>query len=263
MKVSREELEKLESEAISLYSRFRTVERKDREDCEILPVVVEFAGSPKAGKTSAIDVINHFFRRMGFKVWAPTEGASKRTPYHLRKDLVAYNTWALNFAISELLVSYYNVDRPHILILDRGPHDALAWVNLLLKRPELFEDNKADLTQAEVDIIRQFALNERWISLISRLYIFTASPEASLERENKAKLTQRHGTAMNIPVLTAIKDEYHSLSKKLGGTGVPIEIFDTSEGTTVQSVAFEIAKDILEAMNVEVARVEQECKNAS
>lgn len=60
------------------------------------PVVVEFAGSPKAGKSTTIDIVAHFFKRMKYKVWAPTEGASKRTPYHLKRDLVAFNTWTLN-----------------------------------------------------------------------------------------------------------------------------------------------------------------------
>src|SRR5580704_16202904 len=92
------------------------------------PVIVEFSGIPKSGKSTNIDIINHFFRRNGFKVWAPTEGASKRTPYILRKDLVAFNAWSLNYAISELLLSYHNVDTPHLVILDRGPFDSLAWM---------------------------------------------------------------------------------------------------------------------------------------
>ena len=56
-------------------------------DEDKLPLVVEFAGSPKAGKSTTIDIVTHFFKRTGFKTWAPTEGASKRTPYFLRRDL--------------------------------------------------------------------------------------------------------------------------------------------------------------------------------
>src|SRR5436309_9566104 len=82
--------------------------RSARDSAKELPVVVEFSGSPKSGKTTNIDVLEHFFKRKGFRIWAPTEGAGKRTPYHLRRDLVAFNTWSLNYAISELLVAYYN-----------------------------------------------------------------------------------------------------------------------------------------------------------
>lgn len=48
------------------------------------PLFVEFAGTPKSGKSTCIDTVNHFFRRSGYKVLAPTEGASKRTPYYLK-----------------------------------------------------------------------------------------------------------------------------------------------------------------------------------
>ena len=84
--------------------------RKSRKP-DAPPVVIEFSGSPKSGKTTNIDIVCHFMKRMGFKIWAPTEGASKRTPYHLKSDLVAFNTWSLNYAISELIVAYHNVDR--------------------------------------------------------------------------------------------------------------------------------------------------------
>ena len=58
------------------------------------PVFVEFAGTPKSGKSTCIDTINHFFRRVGYKVLAPTEGASKRTPYYLKENLVSFNAWS-------------------------------------------------------------------------------------------------------------------------------------------------------------------------
>lgn len=139
------------------------------------PLIVEFSGSPKSGKTTNIDIVDHFFRRSGFKVWAPTEGASKRTPYHLRKDLVAFNAWSLNYAISELLLSYHNIDPMHLVILDRGPFDSLAWMGVLKQRGKL--------TPSEYDIIRDFALHPKWAKLLTRIYLFTCYPRTSLDRE--------------------------------------------------------------------------------
>lgn len=63
------------------------------------PVFVEFSGTPKSGKSTCIDIVSHFFRRVGFNVLAPTEGASKRTPYYLRRDLVAFNTWSASMLL--------------------------------------------------------------------------------------------------------------------------------------------------------------------
>ncbi len=66
MAVTDDDLGDLEANAKSTLTRLK----KDRR-----PVVIEFAGSPKAGKSTTIDILGHFFKRMGYKVWAPTEGA--------------------------------------------------------------------------------------------------------------------------------------------------------------------------------------------
>lgn len=65
-----------------------------REKPRERPLFVEFSGTPKSGKTSCIDTVVHFFRRVGFKVLAPTEGASKRTPYYLKENLFFFNSWS-------------------------------------------------------------------------------------------------------------------------------------------------------------------------
>jgi pantothenate kinase len=61
---------------------------------------VEFSGSPKSGKSTCIDIVAHFLRRLGFSTLAPTEGASKRTPYYLKRDLVAFNVWSATYAFN-------------------------------------------------------------------------------------------------------------------------------------------------------------------
>ncbi|MGH8478100.1 MAG: hypothetical protein ACREXK_00615 [Gammaproteobacteria bacterium] len=203
---------------------------------DLPPIVVEFAGSPKSGKSTNIDVISHFLKRMGFKVWAPTEGASKRTPYHLRRDLVAFNTWALNYAISELLVAYYNIDRPHLVILDRGPFDSVAWMGLL--------KTKKQLSQEEYRIVKHFALHPKWSSLINQVYLFTCSPDVSLDREHKVTLTRRPGTAMNNAMLTGLLSQYQELHKEL--KDYPVTDIDTTSTTEPVDTAFLIVTSILD-----------------
>ena len=39
------------------------------------PVFIEFAGTPKSGKSTCIDTVSHFFRRTGYKVLAPNRGS--------------------------------------------------------------------------------------------------------------------------------------------------------------------------------------------
>jgi putative protein kinase ArgK-like GTPase of G3E family len=38
--------------------------------------VIEFAGTPKAGKTTSVEAIRHFFSRQGFRVHVLVERAS-------------------------------------------------------------------------------------------------------------------------------------------------------------------------------------------
>jgi len=218
--------------------------RKAIEDCRgrDTRVVLEFAGSPKSGKTTNIDIVTHFFKRMRAQVWAPTEGASKRTPYHLRRDLVAFNTWSLNYAISELLVAYHNVDRQDIVILDRGPFDSLGWMRLLR--------DSGGLSQEEYDTIEGFALHPKWWNLVSRVFLFTCSPDVSMERELDSKLTHEPGTAMNTKTLQALLDQYERLHEEYSEQ-CPVYRIDTSQTTGPLESAKTIVEEVLGVMEQE------------
>ena len=203
---------------------------------EELPLIVEFAGSPKAGKSTAIDIVTHFFKRTGFKVWAPTEGASKRTPHLLRRDLVAFNAWALNYAISEILTAYHNVEEYDLVVLDRGPFDSLAWMNVLK------DDGKLD--QDGYDHIRNFARHPKWADLVKRVYLFTCSPETSMRREHEAKLIRSEGTAMNEEMLEKLRRQYESLKQEPGNSSL-ISPFTTDEDGGQRETARKIVKDVM------------------
>ena len=93
--------------------------------------VIEFAGTPKSGKSTCIDIVDHFFRRLGYDILAPSEGASKRTPRRLKEDLVAYNAWSATYALTQILESRYGADMYQLVLMDRGLFDALAWFEML------------------------------------------------------------------------------------------------------------------------------------
>jgi thymidylate kinase len=202
------------------------------------PVVAELAGSPKSGKSTSIEILAHFLKRTGFKVWAPAEGASKRTPYHLKRDLVAFNTWTLNYAISEMLVAYYNVDHHNVIFLDRGPFDSLAWMALLKRRKEIPDH--------EFDVVKDFAMHPRWSKLISRLYLFKCEPDVSLERENQSKLTRLPGTAMNPKMLAELLEQYRELEEDL--KQYPLKVVETSHNTSPLSTSYDLMCDLLEVI---------------
>jgi len=204
------------------------------------PVVVEFAGSPKSGKTTCIDIVQHFFKRVGYKPWAPSEGASQLTPYALRRDLLAFNTWTLNYAISELLLACYNRDMPDLVLLDRGPFDSLAWMNMLHKQP----DSKLD--EESLQIMERFAAHPQWSTLVDRVVIIICDPKVSLDREYKSKLIQLPGTAMNERFLRALLKEYKALQNRLVELAGDKPLFiETTDMTKSVTAAYVVAVEIL------------------
>ena len=209
-----------------------------------LPVFIEFSGTPKSGKSTCIDIVAHFFRRLEFRVLAPTEGASKRTPYYLKDDWVAFNTWSASYALTHILEGLSSSDKYHLAILDRGLFDALAWFELLL--------NRGEISQSDCERIHNFLLIEKWRSAIDYVFLFKADPDTSLERENRFTLTDVPGRAMNSPFLEELNQAYDSVQERYKNEFRGFQTIDTSDtqDTTPQTTAAEVADLILDRFNL-------------
>lgn len=205
------------------------------------PVFVEFAGTPKSGKSTCIDIVNHFFRRLGFKVLAPTEGASKRTPYYLKENLVAFNAWSATYALTHILEGRYGSDEYQLVILDRGLFDALAWFELLKSR--------GDISEAERTKIHDFLLIDHWRQYVDMVFMFKTDPKTSLTREYKDKLIEEPGQTMNEGFLDELNDAYVQITERYADEfDERLTVIDTSSNqcTTPQSTGLTVASEILE-----------------
>ncbi len=227
------------------------------------PIFVEFSGTPKSGKSTCIDIVAHFFRRLGFRVLAPSEGASRRTPYHLRTDLVAFNTWSASYALTHILESLHDPYEYHLVILDRGLFDALAWFQLLLDRGEITPETcdqvhnflRIEKWRSVIDAVFLFtvdgATSLEWRSVIDAVFLFTVDGATSLERENQYTLIDEPGRAMNPEFLQDLNNAYGSVRKKYASEFQHFENIDTSnsQDTTPQSTASKVADLILDRFN--------------
>lgn len=202
------------------------------------PVFVEFSGTPKSGKSTCIDIVSHFFRRVGFNVLAPTEGASKRTPYYLKDDWVAFNTWSASYALTHILEGMYHSDKYHLAILDRGLFDALAWFQLLESNNEISNEVRAT--------IQSFIAIEKWRSVIDAVFLFTADSTTSMERENADKLIDEPGRAMNPEFLNSLNQAYRTVRNAYGDK-FKITDIDTSnnESANAKETAAQVVDSIL------------------
>lgn len=100
--------------------------------------VIEFAGTPKAGKSTSVEAIRHFFTRYDFRVHVLMERASV-CPIPMKGHLF-FNTWCAATMLAELLA---NVDtETDVIIVDRGIFDALVWLTLQRQRHEVTAGTK-------------------------------------------------------------------------------------------------------------------------
>ena len=216
---------------------------EDQEDPQSSPFFVEFAGTPKSGKSSCIEIVRHFFRRVGFRVLAPTEGASRRTHYYLKNNLPAFNTWSACYALTHVLEGNYDTDdRYQIALLDRGLFDALAWFELLRA--------DCDISDAELEAIQQFFSLERWRSSIGIVFLFKTDADTSLARENAHTLIDDPGRTMNPDFLPKLNKAYDAVYEKFQDY-YRVHPIDTSEsrGSNPESTAKCVVTNILDVLD--------------
>ena len=199
------ELEKL-AEVVFLYRR-RKLNRR--------PIVVEFAGSPKSGKTSCIQALDLFLRRNEYKTKIIGEKAHI-SPISNKKD-PSYNIWTFTSMIADLAEALGNQNKEHdldIVLLDRGFFDAYCWFAWLNKNRHLDNEN--------FEALKNFIFMPRWLDYLDLVLAFTTPHETSLKREHAILLTNKQGSIMNNRVLdsfnktindcyTAEKDRFKSI----------------------------------------------------
>lgn len=164
--------------------------------------VMEFAGTPKSGKSTSVEAIRHFFTRHDFRVHVLSERAAD-CPIPMKGHLF-FNTWCAASMLAELLA---NVEtETDLIIIDRGLFDALVWLTLQRRRGEL--------TQPEAEIIESFLLLDRWRTLIDLAIVMSVEADEALARESGPRITSKGGSIMNPDVLSAINDAVTEATEK-------------------------------------------------
>lgn len=221
---SRNELEQLANLASDLHSRLEEMNR---------PLVIEFAGTPKAGKTTCVNAIAKFFRRNDIPVHVVTERASL-SPISNKHHLF-FNAWTGVSSLAQLLEALER--KTKIIIIDRGLFDALVWVDFL--------QTWHAVTPEELIKLENFFLLEPWTSKIDIVVALSTEPPVAVEREFKDQITDLPGSIMNSDnlhgynnslkrALEKYKDKYHIIH------------IDTSKREAVDGVK-EIANQLLNA----------------
>jgi predicted NUDIX family phosphoesterase len=159
-------------------------------------LVVEFAGVPKAGKTSTLGQVYSFLRRCGFRCEIVVERASV-CPIRDKKHF-NFNIWTACTSLAQLLEKTQNPpheDDPDILFLDRGIFDSICWMTMLERLGRIRPVERKETTD--------FLLGSDWVRRVSGVIAMSASPSDAMTREQGYLSVQgREGSIMNTPVLS-------------------------------------------------------------
>lgn len=233
-----ETLESLATEVLKLKK-----ERKQRR-----PLIIEFCGCPKSGKTTTITSLNIFLKRNNFNTVVLSERASvcpvkdKKHPY--------FNIWTMCSTIAEIIKFYSSKENIDIIIADRGIFDALCWFEWLNSNDT--EENPR-LDDDKYKTLINFALMDTWTNIIDLVYVFQVSSEKSIMREYATLLTKKKGSIMNKKTLDSIHASINVAVDKYASKFKRVERIDTSNnqnnqnkvGAIVTSTILRVLKDLL------------------
>lgn len=194
---------------------------------------MEFAGTPKSGKSTSVEAVRHFFSRHGLRVHVLSERAAA-CPIPMKGHLF-FNTWCASSMLAELLA---NVEtETDIIIVDRGLFDALVWL--------ILQEKRGELNTTEARTIEAFLLLERWRSLIDLAVVMSVSAEEALSRENSQRITRKSGSIMNPEVLAAITESVSEAIDRYGASFGGIISHQTT-GQEVRQSNVELAGRVLD-----------------
>jgi len=208
------------------------------------PFFIEFTGSPSSGKTTTITELDKFFRRQGFRVLRPQEGAE--VIRHVERTTPVYNVRTALYALSMLLDESVG-HKYDIVIFDRCIFDAYCWM--------MYWNEKNLLSDEEKKIVQSFFLSQLWANFIDVAYFMVSDPKIAMEREQKIALSSKLGETTNPTTVANLVRRYTEAYLQLSAKFPQIRLFDTTNHGEKEMVTT-IASDILNTL-------EQKSQNGS
>lgn len=236
---SQEEKLKVINELQTLAERVHELKQQHRQKH---PIVIEFSGSPKAGKTSSINSLELFLKRNGFSVKVIQERASVCPVSDKQSPM--FNVWTACMSLAGMIgVLEDKKSTVEVLILDRGIFDALCWFEWLYSCGKMERQLK--------EAVESLLLHEDFLKSIDIVFAFCTTPEKSIEREYANLLTNKPGSIMNVSVLQTYLNAIEATIKSKGDRFRNVFKIDTTEknqdqvGKEVTQMALNTLRNVL------------------
>lgn len=166
------------------------------------PIVLEFCGSPKSGKSTCIEAVKNVLRECKYNVYVIHEKA-KICPITNKFDPM-FNFWTVTNTINELMeimdrnYMYDTKEKVDVILIDRGIYDSLIWFKWL-------ELNNAISRKQFIKIYKLLSL-DTIKRKIDKIFIFESDTAESLNRGPGSEFTNKKSIIMNTDVLNSFND---------------------------------------------------------
>lgn len=205
------------------------------------PFMVEFTGTPSAGKTTTITELDKFFRRIGFRVWRPQEGAE--VIRHIDRTTPLYNVRTAMYAVT-LLIDEGVGHKYDLVIFDRCVFDSYCWLE--------YWHEKGKLTKGEKQAYQKFFLSDLWTQNLDAAYLTVCEPEEAMKRELKIALSKKLGETTNPATIKTLVERYRRAYRELKDRYPQLFLIDTTDLTEKKMVE-QIAMQTLEIFEKKTA----------
>ncbi len=234
-----------ETAAAEMLSRFDP--SGDRKSLVDRPFIIELFGTPKSGKSTMKEMIKHSFKRNGWSVSTPTEGAE--VVEWTKRLEPQYNFQTAEYALSRVReLCCGPLQRSfHVAILDRGNMDGVVRMDHYVAR--------GVISEAERQAIESYyllSLNEEMFDLHVCL---VASPEVAIQRELARAIVKKHGETMNPKTLTELLDAHRRVWDRLDCGLNPSMCWHDSSKETEAETATSLLETILDAFERRLAAI--------
>lgn len=201
------------------------------------PIVIEFSGSPKSGKTSSINSLEVFLKRNGISVKIIEERASICPVPNKQSPM--FNYWTLLATLKEIIGVMTNNDCVDVLLIDRGIFDALCWFEWLVSIDRMDPERKQS--------IEEFLLNPEFTGWIDIVFAFVCEPDVSIKREYANLLTDKTGSIMNTKVLSEYRKSIERTIYNNVDSFKTIHVIDSSNKDQNQ-IGVEVTTNVLDGI---------------
>ncbi len=181
------------------------------------PFFIELTGSPSAGKTTTITELDKFFRRQGFRVLRPQEGAE--VIRHIERTTPLYNIRTGLYAL-QLLIDFSHGHQYDVVIFDRCIFDVYSWM--------MYWEEKGKLSAEEKRLFQTFFLSKFWVKNIDAAYFFVCDENAAMKRELRIALSEKLGETTNPATVKTLVARYRKAFENLSPSYPQLHLIDTT-----------------------------------